>query len=102
LPLPPAVRFLTAAHHPPALTYISPWAGPPAPSPGFPPPQDDLSDPLVGYWTRFARSGDPNSAAEPAWPPYGTTDQFQSLHPSTPTTGTGFATDHKCAFWGLN
>ena len=99
---PPPISFLTGAYHASELTYIFDLSGTPVPSPGFTPAQEDLSDAMVGYWTRFARSGDPNSAGEPAWPPYGTTDQFQSLHPSTPTTGTGFATDHKCAFWGLN
>jgi para-nitrobenzyl esterase len=51
---------------------------------------------MVAYWTQFARSGDPNSPATPAWPQYSSSDQFESLHPPTPTTGTGFAADHKC------
>src|SRR5262249_25414137 len=56
----------------------------------------------VGYWTQFAHSGDPNSAGAPTWPLYGASDQFQSLHPATPAASTGFATDHKCAFWNIN
>ena len=98
----PPVSFPTGAYHASELLYIFDLTGTPVPSPGLTPAQQDLSDAMVGYWTRFARSGNPNSAGEPAWPLYGTSDQFQSLQPSTPTTGTGFATDHKCAFWGLN
>src|SRR5262245_11682756 len=98
----PPVSFPTGAYHASELTYIFDLTGTPVPNPGLTPAQQDLSDAMVGYWTRFARSGNPNSADGPTWPPYGTSDQFQSLRPSTPTTGTGFATDHKCAFWGLN
>src|SRR5678815_3325515 len=29
-----------------------------------------LSDQIVGYWVRFAASGDPNGAGAPAWPVY--------------------------------
>jgi len=98
----PPGSFPTGAYHASELTYIFDLTGTPVPNPGLTPAQQDLSDAMVGYWTRFAGSGNPNSADEPTWPPYGTSDQFQSLRPSTPTTGTGFATDHKCAFWGLN
>jgi para-nitrobenzyl esterase len=57
---------------------------------------------MVDYWTNFARSSDPNSPGMSLWPLYGSSDQFQSLRPPMPATGTGFAIDHKCAFWGLN
>lgn len=32
---------------------------------------EQLSDLVIGYWTRFARTGDPNGDAAPAWPAYG-------------------------------
>lgn len=62
--------------------------------------QQALSQAMIGYWTKFASSGDPNSPGAPAWPQYSVlADQFQSLAPSTPTTETGFAVNHQCGFW---
>jgi para-nitrobenzyl esterase len=29
-----------------------------------------LSDEVMGYWTNFAKTGDPNDASLPAWPRY--------------------------------
>jgi para-nitrobenzyl esterase len=97
----PPVSFPTGAYHASELDYIFDLNETPIANPGLTPAQQDLSDAMIGYWTQFARSGDPNSAGAPAWPPYGASDQFQSLHPSTPVTGSGFAIDHKCAFWGF-
>jgi para-nitrobenzyl esterase len=66
--------------------------------------QGKLSDAMVGYWTSFARTGNPNSRrrgrAAPLWPPYGASDQFQSLNEPAPAAASGFAADHKCAVWG--
>jgi para-nitrobenzyl esterase len=98
----PPSSFPTGAYHASELQYIFDILETPVPSPGLTPAQEQLSGTMVGYWTQFARSGDPNSSGAPAWPPYGSSDQFQSLHPPTPATSTGFAADHKCAFWGLN
>jgi para-nitrobenzyl esterase len=62
--------------------------------------QQALSQAMIGYWTKFASSGDPNSPGAPSWPQYSVlADQFQSLAPSTPTTETSFAADHQCGFW---
>jgi para-nitrobenzyl esterase len=65
--------------------------------------QRRLSRDMVHYWTQFARNGDPNSrhlTHVPFWPAYDrTADQFQSLTPPGPSTESGFAADHKCAFW---
>jgi para-nitrobenzyl esterase len=98
----PPVSFPTGAYHASELDYIFDLNQTPVPNPGLTPAQQDLSDTMVGYWTQFARSGDPNSAGAPAWPLFEASDQFQSLQPSTPTTGTGFAADHKCGFWTPN
>jgi len=96
------ISFPTGAYHASELQYIFSISETPVPNPGLSAVQTQLSQTMVGYWTQFARSGDPNSAGAPPWPPYDASDQFQSLHPPTPATSTGFAADHKCAFWGIN
>ncbi|HKF29690.1 MAG TPA: carboxylesterase family protein [Candidatus Binataceae bacterium] len=64
--------------------------------------QKHLADTMIRYWSHFARTGDPNVDGTPQWPLYSVaTDQFQSLRPPTPIVKLDFATDHKCAVWGL-
>lgn len=69
----------------------------------FTPDQQLLSNTMIGYWTRFAATGDPNSAEAPVWSPYSSgTDQFQSLIPPNPMVEPSFSfdSDHKCSgFW---
>jgi para-nitrobenzyl esterase len=98
----PPSSFPTGAYHASELTYLFDLSQTPVPPPPFTAPQQALSDAMAGYWTQFARSGNPNATGASVWPPYGTSDLFQSLAPATPVTGTGFAVDHKCAFWGLS
>lgn len=98
----PPVSFQTGAYHASEITYLFDLSPTPVPPPPFTPAQQSLSSAMAGYWTQFARTGDPNSAGAPNWPAYGTSDLFESLQPATPVTGSGFATDHKCAFWGLS
>jgi carboxylesterase type B len=55
---------------------------------------------MVSYWTTFARTGQPNSRATPAFAAFSTTaDTMQSLVPPRPQPETSFAADHRCAFW---
>jgi para-nitrobenzyl esterase len=69
-------------------------------APGLNTDQQQLADTMKRYWTRFASAGDPNAPGTPAWPSYTVAgDAYQSLVPPTPVTTTGFAADHKCAFW---
>ena len=50
-------------------------------------PEDrKLSDEMMGYWTNFARTGDPNGAGLPTWPKYGSSDELIHLN-STITAG---------------
>jgi para-nitrobenzyl esterase len=64
------------------------------------PDQEKLAAAMVSYWTQFAATGDPNAPATPEWPAYtAASDTYQSLDPPTPHPETGFAADHKCAFW---
>ena len=59
-----------------------------------------LSDAMVSYWTQFAKTLNPNSADQPVWPRYTSSDQFQSLVPPTPMPETNFNTFHMCdSFW---
>jgi para-nitrobenzyl esterase len=63
--------------------------------------QTELSGAMVSYWTRFAKTGNPNSSGQPLWSPYSaSTDQFQSLIPPAPAVESNFDSSHKCsAFW---
>ena len=69
-------------------------------APGLNTDQQALADTMQTYWTKFAAAGDPNTAGEPSWPQFTVAgDAYQSLQPPSPVTITGFAADHKCAFW---
>ena len=67
------------------------------------PEQQQLSNTMIGYWTQFARTGNPNSDGAPYWPAYRSKHgQLESLVAPTPTTITdsSFDADHKCSsFW---
>jgi para-nitrobenzyl esterase len=92
----PPVSFSYGATHASELLYLFKltWPG------QLDAQQRKLSDNMVGYWTQFAKSGDPNSLDTPLWPRYdATTDEFQSLVPPSPVGEFEFATDHKCDFW---
>jgi para-nitrobenzyl esterase len=70
--------------------------------PPFKPDQFALSAQMMGYWTRFAATGNPNGAGAPRWPAFGgSTPQLQELIPkaTAPEAGTVFAAFHQCAFW---
>ncbi len=67
------------------------------------PAQQQLSQAMVGYWTNFAVTGNPNGGSLPTWSLYNpSSDIFQSLIPPTPTTESTFNMDHMCdAFWNV-
>jgi para-nitrobenzyl esterase len=90
--------FPLGSYHVAELQYLFNIFGTPAP---FAPDQQQLSDTMIGYWTRFAKTGNPNSLGAPAWSPYSAaTDRFQSLVPPTPIVDSNFNTEHKCSsFW---
>jgi para-nitrobenzyl esterase len=57
-----------------------------------------LSDAIVGYWSRFAASGDPNGASATSWPTYDPAgDQNLVLDATVGTASGTFA--GRCAFW---
>ena len=39
----------------------------------------DLSNAMMGYWVRFAETGDPNAEGRPPWPAYGDDDRYLEL-----------------------
>jgi para-nitrobenzyl esterase len=101
----PPVSFTYGASHASEIQYIFPTANPSgfglnlAQTP-LDANQQKLSDHMVGYWTEFARGGDPNGNGQPSWPRFNRQAQvMQSLVPPTPTTETNFATVHQCDFW---
>ena len=95
----PPVSFPYGAYHAAEIQYLFGLSAN-VPAPALDGAQEALSDNMIRYWTRFARTGNPNSLDSPFWPNYeAATDQIQSLVPPTPQTETSFATDHKCVFW---
>jgi len=50
------------------------------------PQETALSDAMIGYWTSFARTGQPRAAHRPDWPAYGSSHSYMAFtdgpHPS--------------------
>jgi para-nitrobenzyl esterase len=65
--------------------------------------QQQLSNTMIGYWTQFAKTGNPNFEGASNWPLYtGAGAQFESLVAPTPMTepDSSFDSFHKCSsFW---
>jgi para-nitrobenzyl esterase len=101
----PPVSFPYGAPHASDIQYIFPFPNPSGQGLNLPQTpltadQQKLSDRMVGYWTRFAESGNPNGPELPFWPHFHRDRQvMQSLVAPTPTTETNFATVHQCDFW---
>jgi para-nitrobenzyl esterase len=101
----PAVSFPYGAAHASEIQYLFPIANPSTvglklPQTPLNANQQQLSDKMVGYWTEFAESGNPNGNGSPHWPRFHRDRQvMQSFVPPTPTTEANFATTHQCAFW---
>jgi para-nitrobenzyl esterase len=59
-----------------------------------------VSKALQGYWSRFAKAGDPNGGTDTAWPKFTTSSDQRIQFAKTPTTAV--ITDFRvkqCAFW---
>ena len=70
--------------------------------PPFKPAQFALSAQMMGYWARFAATGNPNGGDAPNWPQFsGQQPQIQELLPNAtaPETAAVFAKAHQCSFW---
>lgn len=58
-----------------------------------------LATRMLGYWTRFAAMGDPNTAGEVVWPTFAkASDQHLVLGLSGASTGSGLK-KKQCDFW---
>jgi para-nitrobenzyl esterase len=62
------------------------------------PPSAELTAIVQRYWTRFARSGDPNGVPDPAWPRYQTESDRYLVLDDAPIARSGLAKRH-CDFW---
>ncbi|NDU92732.1 MAG: carboxylesterase family protein [Ferrovum sp.] len=89
------------AYHASELQYVFPgtytiYHGAP-----FTPQQTNLSTQMVGFWSEFAKNGNPNvSSSSTLWPAYtAANDTYLTLAPAAVATTTGFAAEHSCAFW---
>lgn len=72
-------------------------------TPPFTPAQLALSAQMMRYWARFAATGNPNGGGAPYWPAFSPSgQQMQELTPAGTAPQTGFAAEHRCAFWAQN
>ncbi|UYM03974.1 carboxylesterase/lipase family protein [Solicola gregarius] len=80
-----------AAYHGSELPYLFDigWA-----TPG----DERLTPVLLGYWGRFARSGNPNGHGLPRWRPFDHRETVQGLSGER-VAPTAFAEVHQCDFW---
>jgi para-nitrobenzyl esterase len=70
--------------------------------PPFTPAQFALSAQMMGYWARFAATGNPNGRNAPNWPRFtGGKPQIQELLPNAtaPEAAAVFTKAHQCSFW---
>ncbi len=101
----PPMSIPYGASHASEIQYLFPVANPSGygfnlPQTPLDVHQQKLSDHMVGYWTDFAKNGDPNGHGQPHWPRFRRDHQeFLSLVPRKSTTVTDFAKDHQCDFW---
>jgi para-nitrobenzyl esterase len=62
-----------------------------------------LSFQMIGYWTRFAATGNPNGSDATAWPPYDATDAMLQIDDtSTEINGENSYRKAQCDFYDAN
>lgn len=92
--LPPS-RFPPGAYHTAELPFLFDvaWNEPLTPA------QDRLAVEMIGYWARFARSGDPGGGGAPGWAPYRGPADVLTLAPGRVERTPDFAERHRLALW---
>ena len=92
----PGLTFPLGATHGAEIQYLFSLEGLSGP---FTPAQQQLSNTMIGYWTQFAKTGNPNSPGAPTWSQYTAGGSFESLLPPAPVleSDASFDTDHKCS-----
>jgi para-nitrobenzyl esterase len=96
IPLPSETYPFKAAHAT-ELGYLFDLAANPVPV-----GSERLSAEMIGYWTRFVATGNPNRHGAPVWTPLTRRHQnLQNLLPtgSRPLPAASFSADHRCALW---
>jgi para-nitrobenzyl esterase len=99
----PPVSFPYGAAHASELQYL--FALPAAFPAALDTAQVQLSDAMVGYWTRFAKTAKPSARHAIRWPRFdpngGDVARVVSLVTPAPVTESEpfFHFDHRCAFW---
>ena len=87
----PTPLFPLGAYHGSELQYLFGHLDNPA--------QQALADRMIGYWSRFAWTGDPNGPGLPSWPRFRPGDLVvPAFAPGRPQT-VELAAEHQCAFW---
>jgi para-nitrobenzyl esterase len=109
---PKMLLFTSLAYHTSDIQYLFPTyhGGPAPPAVGYPPlklnaQQTTLSNQLVGFWTRFASTGNPNGVGNNPWPrftlPVNAPAYLSENIPTLSTyTDTQFAANNHCAASG--
>ena len=98
-PVPEPLRhtpFAAGAGHGLELRYLFQMGG----APPLDVQQQQLSDEMLAYWTRFVTTGSPDVAGQPQWPPLDPDHpEVMSLQTGGSTLTTDFAARHQCGFW---
>ncbi|MBV8614822.1 MAG: carboxylesterase family protein [Acetobacteraceae bacterium] len=101
----PPLSFPHGAAHTIDIQFLFPyWHGGPLGRPHrLTAEERQLSDELVGAWTNFMYSGNPNGTGDQPWPRYQGPDSGQYLSENVPSLSAfdeaEFAAAHKCGFW---
>jgi carboxylesterase type B len=91
----PIPQLAGKAFHSSELPYVfgAPYALGSVPTAGMP-----LVAAIEGYWTQFAKNGDPNGGSNPMWPAYTTMGDQNLTLDTTITVATGLE-KASCDFW---